>query len=31
MTATVRQNHTAPLFAFATLMISFAWVMIRFA
>jgi len=31
MTATARQNYTAPVFTFACLMISFAWVMIRFA
>ncbi len=31
MTATARQNYTAPVFAFATVMISFAWVMLRFA
>ena len=31
MTATARQNHTAPLFAFAVLMTTFSFVMIRFA
>ena len=31
MTATARRNNTAPLFAFAVLMTTFAWVMIRFA
>ncbi len=31
MTATARQNYTAPVFAFATLVISFGWVMLRFA
>jgi hypothetical protein len=31
MTATARQNYTAPVFAFVALMTSFAWVMIRFA